>query len=70
MYYYDIKMLKLHYTGKVKQEFRHGNFTGIEIITGMCITSGGVLWAAAASKGLLHIPLDAKLVPASYCIVM
>ena len=69
MYYYDINMLKLYNTGKVKQEVSHDNFTDIDYITGMCITSGGILWAAA-SKGLLQILLDAKLVPASKCIVM
>ena len=64
MYYYDINMLKLYNTGKVKQEVSHGNFTDIDSITGMCITSGGVLWAAALDKGLLQILLDAKLVNA------
>ena len=71
MYYYDINMLKLYNTGKVKQEVSHDNITDIDIISGMCITSEGVLWAAAAkTKGLLQILLDAKIVPASNSIFM
>ena len=69
MYYYDIKMLELYFTGKVKQEVSHDNFTDIDITNGMCITSEGVLWAAR-TKGLLQILLDAKLVPASNSIFM
>ena len=63
-------MLKLYNTGKVKQEVSHDNITDKDLISGMCITSEGVLWAAARTKGLLQILLDAKMVPASYCIIM
>ena len=69
-YYYDINKLKLCYTGKVKQEVSRDNFTDIDFISGMCITSEGVLWAAAIKKGLLQILLDAKIAPASKYIVM
>ena len=63
-------MLKLCYTGQVQQVVSHDNFTNVDFVTDMCITSEGVLWASARTKGLLQILLDAKIVPASYCIVM
>ena len=50
----------LYYTGNLKQEVKHDKFTDIDgrdDIGGMCITSQGVLWAAARSKGLLQFTI-------------
>ena len=62
---------KWYYTGKVKREVSHHSFTDILVeVPDMCITSEGVLWAAATSTGLLQIQFDTKLVSDKKCIVM
>ena len=57
-------MVTLYYAGKLKQEVKHNKLTNFPSLSGMC-TTGGVLWAAAMTKGMLKILIDAKLVPAS-----
>ena len=57
---YVIILAMFYYAGNIKQEVKHDKFTdidGSDNFYGMCITSKGVLWAAARCKGLLQFTI-------------